>query len=78
MQCPYCKGKMETGRIMAGAGTRVYWLPNETCQGLNIMKSTIKGIEKVGGIVIAKETNNFSEPTTAYVCMDCKKIIANI
>lgn len=43
---------------MAGAGTRVYWLPNESCKGINIMKSTCRGIEKVGGIVIANETNN--------------------
>lgn len=58
MECPYCNNKMENGRIMAGAGTRVYWLPNESCKGINIMKSTCRGIEKVGGIVIANETNN--------------------
>lgn len=63
---------------MAGAETRVYWLPNESCKGINIMKSTCRGIEKVSGIVIANETNHFSVPISAYICKQCKKIIINI
>lgn len=78
MDCPYCKEKMEIGRIMASGGARIYWMPENACQGINIMKSTINGIVKNGGFVVANGTTNISTPVNAFCCKSCKKLIINI
>lgn len=73
MKCPYCGKEMVVGEIRNQQGSMIYWQPLSD----NLFKTrlTKSSVEKHGGINLVKAQTNFSEPTKAYVCKECKKCI---
>jgi len=75
MKCPNCQETMKKGEVMSQTGARIYWQPEEACQGINKMRFTKNGVENKGGVVLVNSQSNIHGELPAHICEKCKIVL---
>ena len=68
LDCPYCKGKMESGVIQSP--NEIAWKPKKSLLGAAVFQQT--------SVVLAEKSFWKGSAVTAYLCRCCNKVIIDI